>query len=113
MVTGVGPVVTGLLKIFGGGDDRTEPSFAPIPFDLPEPISLEAGLAADRSVAPISYSQQGFARDVRPAMERAPIQINVQAMDSRSFLDRRDEIAQAVREAMLQSHSLNDVLSEI
>ena len=43
----------------------------------------------------------------------AQITIQVQAMDSRSFLDHRDEIAQAVREAMLNSHSLNDVVSEL
>jgi hypothetical protein len=34
-------------------------------------------------------------------------------MDSRSFADHSDEIARAVREAMLRSHSLNDVIAEI
>jgi hypothetical protein len=42
-----------------------------------------------------------------------PIQITVQAMDSRSFLDHSDDIARAVREAMLHSHSLNDVVGEL
>jgi len=39
--------------------------------------------------------------------------VQVNAMDSRSFLDHKDEIAQAVREAVLHSHCLNDVLSEL
>ena len=36
--------------------------------------------------------------------------MNIQAMDSQSFLDRQDDIARAVREAMLHSNSLNDVV---
>ena len=45
--------------------------------------------------------------------EAANITIQVQAMDSRSFLDHSAEIAQAVREAMLNMHSLNDVVNDI
>jgi hypothetical protein len=41
------------------------------------------------------------------------IVVNVQAMDSQSFLDRSRDIAQAVREAMLNMHALNDVVSEL
>jgi hypothetical protein len=48
-----------------------------------------------------------------PGGAGASITVNVQAMDSQSFLDRREDIARAVREAMLQSHSLNDVVSEL
>jgi hypothetical protein len=45
--------------------------------------------------------------------EAPNITIQVQAMDSRSFLDHSAEIAQAVREAMLNMHSLNDVVNDI
>jgi hypothetical protein len=117
MVTGVGPLVTGLVKLFGGGSGGSEPPEL-TPYSLPQSVSVEAGLAGDRSFVPLSYSQSGTAR---PAGERtsgssggAPqIHVNVQAMDSRSFLDHSDEIARAVREAMLRSHSLNDVVSEL
>jgi hypothetical protein len=34
-------------------------------------------------------------------------------MDSRSFMDHSDEIARAVREALLNAHSLGDVVSEL
>jgi hypothetical protein len=34
-------------------------------------------------------------------------------MDSQSFLDHSQEIARAVREAMLNTSSLNDVVSEL
>jgi hypothetical protein len=41
------------------------------------------------------------------------VTIQIQALDSRSILDRSDDIARAVREAMLHSHSVNDVIGEV
>jgi hypothetical protein len=41
------------------------------------------------------------------------INVNIQAMDSQSFLDHSDEIAQAVRQAMLSLNSINDVMNEL
>ena len=41
------------------------------------------------------------------------VTVNVQAMDSRSFLDRSGDIAAAVREAMLNMHSINDVVNDL
>jgi len=45
----------------------------------------------------------------------APIHVTVQvqAMDSRSFLEHSEDIARAVRTAVLHSHALNDVLNEL
>jgi hypothetical protein len=43
----------------------------------------------------------------------AQITIQVQTIDSKSFLDHKDEIAGAVREAMLSMHSLNDMVGEL
>jgi hypothetical protein len=41
------------------------------------------------------------------------ITVNVQAMDARSFLDRSQDIAAAVRDAMLNSNSINDVVNDL
>jgi hypothetical protein len=41
------------------------------------------------------------------------IVVQVQAMDSQSFLDRSHDIAQAVRQAMLNSHPVNDVIMDL
>ena len=54
----------------------------------------------------------------RPAPATAPgyapaVTVQVQAIDSRSFLDHSDEIARAVREAILNSHALGSVVSEL
>jgi hypothetical protein len=43
----------------------------------------------------------------------SPITVQVQALDSQSFMDHSDDIARAVREAILNSHSLNDAVSEL
>ena len=102
----------GISALFGS-DSKPEPE----PLNLyaaPESVNLEAGLQSDRSFSQIGYSQSGIARPV-PSSQRqsAPIQITVNAIDSRSFMDHSEDIARAVREAMLQSHSLNDVIAEI
>lgn len=116
MVTGVGPLVTGLVKLFGS-DNSPEETPALTPYSLPPPVSVEGGVAQDRTFVPVSYSQSGTARgpspNAAPSGQGTQIHVNVQAMDSRSFLDHSDEIARAVREAMLRSHSLNDVVSEL
>jgi len=95
----------------------------PVRYELPQAVHLDAGLMAGRSVAPVSYAQNNLVRaDVasqsaetaRTTATALPaIQIQVNAMDSRSFMDHSDEIAQAVRTAMLRSHAINDVISEV
>lgn len=122
------PIVSGLLKLFGVGGKKEEPP--PLEkFTLPPSIQAEAGLSAsgetfliDRGVgdqirqlpATVRSSQAGGGSAAAVAGGTgASITVNVQAMDSQSFLDRREDIARAVREAMLQSHSLNDVVSEL
>jgi hypothetical protein len=39
--------------------------------------------------------------------------VQVQAIDSQSFLDHSDEIARAVRQAMLNMNSINDVVTDL
>ncbi len=48
-----------------------------------------------------------------PAPSSTQVTVQVQAMDSRSFMDRSHDIAQAVREAMLNMHSINDVVNDL
>jgi hypothetical protein len=59
--------------------------------------------------------EAGRARVVESRVEggaASQVVVQVQAMDSRSFLDHRDEIASAVRQALMESHGLGTVLSE-
>lgn len=115
LVSGVGPVVTGLIKLFGGGGSQSE--LLPLPqFSLPESINLDAGLTAEGSIIPVERGASDIARPVssRAASPAATqIHVNVTAMDSRSFLDHSDDIARAVRDAMLRSHALNEFITEL
>lgn len=116
MATGLGPLISGIMGLFGSGDP--EPTPLPTSYIAPERLSVEAGLAADRSFTQVSYAQNGLSRSDTAATSsvnqtQPRVEIHVQAMDSRSFLDHSDDIARAVQSAMLQSHSLNDVVAEL
>lgn len=125
MVTGIGPIGTALVKLFGGGggSDSAADLPAPVKYTMPPSLDVTAGLTQSRSLTQISYAQGDRVRADEPAgpgvrqaastASTPSIQIQVNAMDSRSFMDHSDEIAQAVRAAMLRSHALNDVVSEI
>jgi hypothetical protein len=119
LATGVGPIAAGLMALFGSRSSEPQ-TYPTLPFVPPPPISVEAGLSADRQFTELSYTADGTPRAAQrgttgsgTSQAMPPIQITVQAMDSRSFLDHSDDIARAVREAMLHSHSLNDVVGEL
>jgi hypothetical protein len=94
----------------GGGDIPTSRT----PFTLPPSITLEAGLRTSSPPTVVDYSQDGMPRTMSATGYTLPssVVVNVQAMDSRSFLDHSDDIARAVREALLNSHPLGSYLAE-
>ncbi|HYL37174.1 MAG TPA: hypothetical protein VEV17_14755 [Bryobacteraceae bacterium] len=104
------PIVSGLLSLFGGGS--TTPAPAPR-FTLPASVQYQAGLTASSgAVAPVSYAETGQPRPQAPA-QPAQVTVQVSAMDSQSFLDHSEDIARAVRDALLNSNSLGDVISDL
>jgi hypothetical protein len=109
------PIIGGLLGLFKGGDEG--PVSSPIPYIRPAQLSMDYAWTGngEQELVPFDYNSAGKPRPIvtenRPAP--APITIQVQAMDSQSFLDRRDDIAAAVRRALLESHPLNDSLREV
>jgi hypothetical protein len=107
----LGPIISGLTGLFGGGKEAETP--APlVKFALPPPVRVDGGLQ-DSSISAVDYGQNDRVRAL-PAPAAAPqITVNVNAMDSRSFMDHSNEIASAVRRAMLESSALNDVIGEI
>jgi hypothetical protein len=102
--------VAGLFRAIGGANRTSAAVYDR--FELPEPVSTTLGYtAAEGGVAPIDF---GARQTIRPlASPAAPqVTLNVNAMDSRSILDRSEEIADAVRAALLNSHSLGEVFWE-
>jgi len=136
------PILSGILSLFGGGGTKAAPASL-VPFQLPASIQYEGGLTANGQVSAVDYGQGGAPRAVgniaaiqtqgggtasgqgtavdygqggapRVVQNAAPqVTIQVSAMDSRSFLDHSDEIARAVREAILHSSPLNDAIAEL
>ena len=124
---GTVPLVAALFRLFGGGDDDEAP--APlVKYALPARREFHAA-ATDTGFAEVDYDQSGaprvYERRVREGARVGPedgrssgaglpqINVNVQAMDARSFLDRSSDIAAAVREAMLNLNSINDVVTDL
>ena len=101
------PLVSGLMHLFGGGGEDAPTS--PTKAIEPPPVRLE--------LATPGASADAFAEVRRGASEtpeRVPqVTINVNAIDSRSFLDHSDAIAHAVRTAMLNMNGLNDVVGDL
>jgi len=134
---GMVPLVVGLLGLFGGGGTPAPPTLEK--YAMPDRLYFE-GADTGSDVSGADYDQMGMPRAYRAAPDggsaqtsgsaspgssgsgapsgpsgagAAQITVNVQAMDSQSFLDHSNEIAQAVRAAMLNSNSINDVVNNL
>ena len=133
---GFAPLVTGLVNLFKGGEPEAPPALAK--YAMPSSIQFQAAESNSRMTA-LDYDQMGLARSYpaqgtlqsqqvrqsapEPLLAQSPqsphtgttqqITVNVQAMDARSFLDRSNEIALAVRDAMLNLNPINDVVNEL
>ncbi|MDX1980373.1 MAG: hypothetical protein SFV51_08895 [Bryobacteraceae bacterium] len=83
-------------------------------FELPARLDSTLGYdAAAGSLGAVEYGDRQTVRPVaEPRVAGPQVTINVNAMDGRSILDRSEEIADAVRSALLNSHSLSEVFWE-
>jgi hypothetical protein len=110
-LSSLSPLIGGILSLFGGGGQTLA---VPSPFMLPAPVQSQAGVTASApgQVVPVSYGETGQPR-AQSASASPQVTIQVNAMDSQSFLDHSDDIANAVKQAILNSSSLNDVISSL
>jgi hypothetical protein len=108
---GLAPLVSGIAGLFGGGDSGA-PAALPT-YMAPLPINLDAGFSEGGGGAFGVDAAQGGAPRAMTNSPSSQITVQVQAMDSQSFLDHSGDIALAVRQAMLQSSVLNDVIREV
>lgn len=110
--SGLSPLISGLVSLFGGGG--SSPTTAVTPYIQPLPVNLSAGFSGSAAGggSGVDYGEGGQPRQVTSTAAQQ-ITVQVQAMDSQSFLDRSTDIAAAVRKAMLETSTLNDVIREI
>ena len=128
---GVVPLIGELFGLFGGGSTPAAPEL--VKYAMPASINFQgaetsSGLSNadyDQFGSPRAYGGSGGGAQSSPGSSTnaggtgmgsgpAPqITVNVQAMDARSFLDRSSDIAAAVRDAMLNLNSINDVVNDL
>ncbi|HXP87513.1 MAG TPA: hypothetical protein VN841_22465 [Bryobacteraceae bacterium] len=117
--TGLSPLITGLMSLFGGGGGGSAQQSPLATLIMPPKTNVNAGISEAAPTQPfgVDYSQGGQPRPVSTSNSGAggagsgpQITVQVQALDSQSFLDHSTDIAMAVRQAMLESNVLNDVI---
>lgn len=126
---GLAPLMRGLFSVFHRNDPRD--AVQPIHFSLPAPLRTEAAMSADHltfnidrgmgdRIRPLRASDSSVSSDTSGVTGGAStpsavnnITVQVNAIDSRSFLDHSEDIARAVRNAMLHSNALNDVVNDL
>jgi hypothetical protein len=106
------PVVSGLLSLFGGGGSKSGPD--PLPVYTPPPGIQISDTLRDAPAPQMTNPAPQVTNAATQATGAAPqITVHVNAMDSQSFMDRSTDIANAVREAMLNLHPINDVVANL
>jgi hypothetical protein len=110
---GLASLVSGIVGLFGSKPEEPAPL---VHFALPTAVHVEAGLSErTQQFSSLSYSQDGLARSAQPQVPSvvSSAMAPPQLVDSQWFMDHSSQIAQAVRDAMLNSTSLNDVVTDL
>ncbi|MGH9667011.1 MAG: hypothetical protein ACRD9L_21510, partial [Bryobacteraceae bacterium] len=96
---GLSPIITGLTSLFTGGGSSTPQPLTP--YVLPRPIQFQAGISgANGQIASVDQNSNGTVRPMTSSSQPAPqVTVQVQTIDSQSFLDHSGDIANAVRQA--------------
>jgi hypothetical protein len=123
---GLIPLIGGLIGLFSGGGSESP---APLTkYVMPPSLDFQAADSGG-ALTSVSYDQMGTARalggsstsaggsagSVSSEAGAAPAQTtaNAQTLDARWFMDHSADIAAAVRNAMLNSNSINDVVNDL
>jgi ElaB/YqjD/DUF883 family membrane-anchored ribosome-binding protein len=110
------PLISGIVSLFGGGSS-SQPA-ALTQYIPPNKVNASAGISSSDpgQAFGVDSAQGGQPRPVSSSVAQSnstQITVQVQALDSQSFLDHSSDIALAVRQAMLESSVLNDVIREV
>jgi hypothetical protein len=131
------PLIGVFTSLFGGGSTVPAPL---IKYALPQSIDFQGVEGIGGQVSSVDYDQSGAPRAYGGAASAAssasaagggtgapgdvagvavglpvpgPQVLDGSSLDPRFFLDRSDLIAAAVRDAMLNSHAINDVINDL
>jgi hypothetical protein len=112
---GLSPLIGGIISLFGGGNSEQPAPL--VKYQLPAALDIRRAQTGS-GTHELDYDQAGNARAISGTGSATQtvgqqVTVNIQAMDARSFLDRSNDIAAAVRDAMLNLSSLNDVIADL
>ena len=103
---GLSPLISGLIGLFTGGSSPTPVTMTE--YVPPPSINFDGTLTSGQAATPTQP-----AAGSGQSSGGQQITVQVQTMDSQSFMDHSDLIAQAVRQAMLNMNSVNDVVNDL
>ena len=111
----LGGLIEGLMGLFGGGSSTPAPL---VKYAMPATADFSANLNSDGSTSAADFGQDGSVRSYGSSTagngssgSNTPINLTINALDSQSIMNRADDIAAAVRGAMLNGNSINDVIT--
>jgi hypothetical protein len=127
---GIVPLGLELASIFGGGSSTPPPLTH---YEMPDSIGFMGSTDDSGALSDADFGQSGqprsygtptsqYSTSTAPAQsapasgggnQSQPVQITVQAMDAQSFMDRSDDIANAVNKAILALHPIADTISNL
>jgi len=109
LVSQLNPILGGILRLFGSSNHEERP---PLPLAAkPTTAHLELGIRnGDGRYYLIDREESGLPRANKP-LGAPTVIVQVEAMDSRSFLDRTPEIAEALQRALLESEGMQRLLA--
>jgi hypothetical protein len=110
------PLISGIVSLFGGGSS-SQPA-ALTQYIPPNKVNVSSGISSSDpgQAFGVDSAQGSQPRPVGSSVAQSnstQITVQVQTLDSQSFLDHSNDIARAVRQAMLESSVLNDVIREV
>ncbi len=111
-VAGLGGLVSGIMSLFGGGSHNTLPPL--VPFQLPQSQEQTVYVSSKGST---TFQGTNVEQSSLPTptgnIPAASNPASLSGTGSQAFQIQSSQIAQAVKTALLNSSSLNDVIAEI
>jgi hypothetical protein len=107
----LGPVWKGLFSLFSGDNDSPQTPMTKFAFPEDTRTDRSASLASNGQATSVRFDAFGLTQ--ANSAPQTPINISIQALDARSILDRSDDIAAALKQALLSNHEINDSMSEL
>ncbi len=109
VLSNLNPILGGLVRLFGGGEAAPAPAPALAAVVRPAARRLDLGYGSGQDgYFHVDRDAGGAVRAGMPVAAPTVV-INIDAIDSKSFLERTPEIAEAVKRVILESEGMRDL----